>query len=91
MKMFLMKLWIKFNYNFCLCVLATLAYHAVISAASDKNTGIRCTAKKTVSTFSVHTKSYKKNIIFFGLFSILLLVLNQRVFAGGVGNLGEER
>jgi len=40
MKMFLMKLQIKFNYNFSLCILATLAYHAVISAATDKNTGI---------------------------------------------------
>lgn len=40
MKMFLMKLQIKFNYNFSFCILATLAYHAVISAATDKNTGI---------------------------------------------------
>ena len=38
--MFLMKLQVKFNYNFSLYILTPLAYHAAISAATDKNTGI---------------------------------------------------
>jgi len=40
MKKFLMKLQVKVNYNVSLCILTALAYHAAISVATDKNTGI---------------------------------------------------
>lgn len=37
-KTFLVKLQIKFNYNFCLRVPTALVYHAVVSLATNKNT-----------------------------------------------------